>query len=151
MYQKALVPLDGSPLAECVLSHVKNLAKEGFVKEITLLNVVKFDIPWGGEYPERIDLNAIREPLFAASRKYLGEVESRLVSEGIKVKTESREGNRPADTITDYARENGMDAIVIATHGYTGMKRLLLGSVAFGVLHQSSVPVLLIRPESCRL
>ena len=151
MYQKALVPLDGSPLAECVLSHIKNLAKEGFVKEITLLNVVKFDIPWGGEYPERIDLNAIREPLFAASRKYLGEVSSRLTSEGIKVKTESREGNRPADTITDYARENGMDAIVIATHGYTGMKRLLLGSVAFGVLHQSSVPVLLIRPESCRL
>jgi len=151
MYQKALVPLDGSPLAECVLSHIKTLAKEGFVKEITLLNVVKFDIPWGGEYPERIDLNAIREPLFAASRKYLGEVSSRVTSEGIKVKTESREGNRPADTITDYARENGMDAIIIATHGYTGMKRLLLGSVAFGVLHQSSVPVLLIRPESCRL
>src|SRR5512135_1844312 len=119
MYQKTLVPLDGSPLAECVLSHVKNLAKEGFVKEITLLNVVKFDIPWGGEYPERIDLNAIREPLFAASRKYLGEIESRLASEGIKVKTESVEGNRPADTITDYARENGMDAIVIAAHGYT--------------------------------
>jgi len=151
MYQKALVPLDGSPLAECVLSHIKDLAKEGFIKEMTLLNVVKFDIPWGGEYPERIDLNAIREPLFAASRKYLGEVASRLASEGIKVKTESREGNRPADTITDYARENGMDAIIIATHGYTGMKRLLLGSVAFGVLHQSSVPVLLIRPESCRL
>ena len=151
MYQKALVPLDGSPLAECVLSHIKDLAKEGFIKEMTLLNVVKFDIPWGGEYPERIDLNAIREPLFAASRKYLGEVSSRLTSEGIKVKTESREGNRPADTITDYARENGMDAIIIATHGYTGMKRLLLGSVAFGVLHQSSVPVLLIRPESCRL
>jgi nucleotide-binding universal stress UspA family protein len=151
MYQKALVPLDGSSLAECVLSHIKDLAKEGFVKEITLLNVVKFDIPWGGEYPERIDLNAIREPLFAASRKYLAEVKSRFASEGIKVKTESREGNRPANTITDYAREQGMDAIIIATHGYTGMKRLLLGSVAFGVLHQSSVPVLLIRPESCRL
>ena len=151
MYQKALVPLDGSPLAECVLSHIKQLAKEGLVKELTLLNVVKFDITWGGEYPERIDLDAIRKPLFAAARKYLGEIESRLASEGIKVKTEAREGNRPADTITDYAREKGMDAIVIATHGYTGMKRLLLGSVAFGVLHQSPVPVLLIRPESCRL
>ena len=151
MYQKALVPLDGSPLAECVLSHIKQLAKEGLVKELTLLNVVKFDIPWGGDFSERIDLDAIRKPLFAASRKYLGEVESRLATEGIKVKTEAREGNRPADTITDYAREKGMDAIVIATHGYTGMKRLLLGSVSFGVLHQSPVPVLLIRPESCRL
>ena len=151
MYQKALVPLDGSPLAECVLSHIKQLAKEGLVKELTLLNVVMVDIPGGGEYPERIDLDAIRKPLFAAARKYLGEIESRLASEGIKVKTEAREGNRPADTITDYAREKGMDAIVIATHGYTGMKRLLLGSVAFGVLNQSPVPVLLIRPESCRL
>jgi nucleotide-binding universal stress UspA family protein len=151
MYQKALVPLDGSALAECVLSHIKKLAKEGFMKEVTLLNVVMFDIPWGGEYSERIDINAIREPLFAASRKYLAEVESRLASEGIKVKTESREGNRPADTITEYARENGMDVIVIATHGYTGMKRLLLGSVAFGVLHESPIPVLLIRPESCRI
>ena len=51
MYQKALVPLDGSPLAECVLSHIKNLAKEGFVKEITILNVVKVDIPWGASIP----------------------------------------------------------------------------------------------------
>jgi nucleotide-binding universal stress UspA family protein len=151
MYQKALVPLDGSPLAECVLSHIKKLAKEGVVKEVTLLNVVMFDIPWGGEYPERIDINALREPLFAASRKYLAEVESRLASAGIRVKTESLEGNRPADTIVDYARKSGMDVIVIATHGYTGMKRLLLGSVAFGVLHESPIPVLLIRPESCRI
>jgi len=151
MYQKALVPLDGSPLAECVFTHIRQLAKEGLVKEVTLLNVVTFDIPWGGEYPERIDLNAIREPLFAASRKYLAEIKGRLEAEGIKVTAVSVEGNRPAETITDYVRDKGMDVIVIATHGYTGMKRLLLGSVAFGVLHSSSVPVLLIRPESCRL
>jgi nucleotide-binding universal stress UspA family protein len=152
MYQKALVPLDGSPLAECVLSHVKQMAKEGLVKEVTLLNVVKVDIPWGGgEYPERIDLNAIRKPLFAAARKYLAEAQSKLASEGITAKTEALEGSRPAMTITDYAQEKGMDVIIIATHGYTGMKKLLLGSVAFGVLHQSHAPVLLIRPESCRL
>ncbi len=151
MYQKALVPLDGSALAECVHTHIKQLAKEGLVKEVTLLNVVTFDIPWGGEYPERIDLNAIREPLFAASRKYLAEIKGRLEAEGVKVTAASVEGNRPAETITDYARDKGMDVIVIATHGYTGMKKLLLGSVAFGVLHASPVPVLLIRPESCRL
>lgn len=151
MYQKALVPLDGSSLAECVLSHVKNLAKDGFVKEVTLLNVVKVDIPWGGEYPERIDLDALRAPLFDASRKYLAKTESQLASAGIKVKTVSLEGSRPAYTITDYAREQGMDVIIIATHGFTGMKRLLLGSVAFAVLHESHVPVLLIRPESCHV
>ena len=154
MYKKVLVPLDGSALAECTLSHVKNLFKDGSVGEVTLLNVVKLDLPWvvrgADQYPKGFDINAIREPLFIASRKYLADIESRLVSEGIKVKTESLEGNRPADTITEYAQKKGMDMIIIGTHGYTGMKKLMLGSVAFGVLHQSHIPVLLIRPESCR-
>ena len=154
MYKKALVPLDGSALAECTLSHVKNLFKDGSVGEVTLLNVVKVDLPWvvwGSDWrTEPLDIEAIREPLFIASRKYLADIESRLVSEGIKVKTESLEGNRPADTITEYAQKKGMDMIIIGTHGYTGLKKLMLGSVAFGVLHQSHIPVLLIRPESCR-
>ncbi len=155
MYKKVLVPLDGSPLAECTLSHVKNLIKDGSVGEVTLLNVVKVDLPWAvmgsDQHPKIIDIHAIREPLFIESRKYLGDIESRLSSEGVKVRTESLEGNRPADTITDYAQKKGMDLIIIGTHGYTGLKKLMLGSVAFGVLHQSHVPVLLIRPESCRL
>ena len=124
--------------------------------EVTLLNIVKVDLPWAVTESDQyrkgiiIDINAIREPLFSASRKYLADIESRLVSEGIKVKTESLEGNRPADTITEYAQEKGMDMIIIGTHGYTGLKKLMMGSVAFGVLHQSHIPVLLIRPESCR-
>ena len=156
MYKKVLVPLDGSALAECTLSHVTNLFKDGSVGEVTLLNIVKVDLPWAAmgsesdQYRKGIDINAIREPLFIASRKYLANIESRLGSEGIKVKTESLEGNRPADTITEYAQEKGMDLIIIGTHGYTGLKKLMLGSVAFGVLHQSHIPVLLIRPESCR-
>lgn len=152
MYQNILVPLDGSKLAECALSHVKNLVKDGAVGEITLLNVVKVYIPWRGEYPGRddININTIKESLFMESRKYLADVESRLASEGIKVKMESLEGNRPADTISDYAQKSGTDMIVIATHGYTGLKKLMLGSVALEVLHDSHVPVLLIRPESCR-
>jgi nucleotide-binding universal stress UspA family protein len=151
MYQKVLVPLDGSDLAECTLSHLKSLIKDGSVGEVTLLNVVKIDIPWAELENRQFDLNALREPLFAASRKYLADAESRLGSQKIKVKKESIEANRPADTITDYARKNGMDLIVMATHGYTGLKKLMLGSVASGVLNQSSVPVLLIRPDACRI
>ena len=156
MYKKVLVPLDGSELGECTLSHVKNLAKDGSVGEVTLLNVVKFDIPWElgrSENPEGIhfDINEIREQSFAKSRKYLADKEAQLVSEGVKVNTESLEGNRPADNITDYAQKKDMDLIIIGTHGYTGLKKLMMGSVAFAVLHQSHVPVLLIRPESCQI
>lgn len=153
MYKKCLIPLDGSELAECSLNHAKNLIKEQSVGEVTLLNVVKVDIPWNeiSETNEKpIDLEAIRKPLFAAARNYLAEVESRLSAEGIAVKTAAIEGNRPGETIIDYARENGMSLIVMATHGHTGFKKLLLGSVATRVLHESPVPVLLIRPDSCR-
>jgi nucleotide-binding universal stress UspA family protein len=150
MYQKILVPLDGSALAECALSHVKNLAKKGTEAEVTLLNVVNVSIPGRGEIPGIVDINEVRGTLFSESREYLASIESRLVSEGVTVKTASVEGNRPADIIAEYAQKNGMDMIVIATHGYTGLKKLMLGSVALAVLHESHIPVLLIRPESCQ-
>ena len=127
MYKKVLVPLDGSELAECTLSHVKSLFKDGALGEVILLNVVKVDIPWAAMelnlYP-KFDINTIREPLFAESGKYLQGVESRLGSEGMKVRTVSLEGNRPADTITEYAHKEGMDMIIIGTHGRTGLKKL---------------------------
>jgi len=151
MYKKVLVPLDGSDLAECMLSHLKSLFRDGSVGEVTLLNIVTIDIPWAELESGHFNLDALREPVFASSRKYLAEVESRLSSQGIKVKTESVEANRPASTITDYAQKNGMELIIMATHGYTGLKKLMLGSVASGVLNQSAVPVLLIRPEACRI
>ncbi len=148
MYKKILVPLDGSELAECALSHVTNLVKKDPASEVTLLNVVKVEL-----LPQAsgvIDINAIRAELFTESRKYLAGLESRLASEGITVKTESLEGTRPAETISDYAQKKGMDLIILATHGYTGLKKLMFGSVALSILHDSHIPILLIRPETSR-
>jgi nucleotide-binding universal stress UspA family protein len=149
MYQKILVPLDGSELAECTLNHVKMMVKEGFAREATLLNIVRVDLPWAELYGKNFDRDAVREAYVASARKYLASVGSRLGAEGVKVKVEILEADRTAAAITDYARDRGMDAILIATHGYTGLKRLMLGSVALRVLHESSVPVILIRPEAC--
>jgi nucleotide-binding universal stress UspA family protein len=151
MYKKVLVPLDGSELAECVLGHVKALVKEGFAEEVTLFNVVKVDAPWAELYGKNFDINKMREAYFASARKYLAKMESQYNSDSIKVKTEALEANSPAHKITEYAREKGIDLIVIGTHGYTGLKKMIMGSVASGVLNSSSVPVLLIRPESCRI
>ncbi len=61
MYKKCLVPLDGSELAECALNHVKNLVKEKSVGEVTLLNVVKVDIPWAEINEKTLDLEATQE------------------------------------------------------------------------------------------
>jgi nucleotide-binding universal stress UspA family protein len=96
------------------------------------------------------NFGTLRKRVFASSRKHLADLESRRSSQGIKVKIASLEANR-ADTITDYALKNGMELIIMATHGYPGFKKLMLGNGASGILNQSSVPVLLIRPEACRL
>ena len=153
MYKKVLVPLDGSELAECAVNHVSNLIKEGSAAEAILFHVVKVDIPWvksDGEENKKIqiDVEKIREKAFSSSRAYLAKVEARLP--GLKVKSEALEANRPGHAIIEYAQKNGVDAIALATHGHTGMRDMLLGSVAHYVLHNSNVPVLLIRPDACK-
>lgn len=152
MYKKVLVPLDGSDLAECSLPVVKNMLKEGFAKEVVLLNVFSSHIPLAaeGEAAPMINVFEMRERIRGNSLEYIAGVKEKLAAEGLKVRTESLEGDRPADIITDYARKNAVDMIVIASHGYTGLKKLMFGSVALEILHDSHVPVLLIRPESCR-
>jgi nucleotide-binding universal stress UspA family protein len=156
VYKKILVPLNGSKLAECALNHVKKLFQDSTAVEVVLLGAVVVDIPWRefntgeGMPAEAFDLNAFVKVFLDKSTRYLANVQSRLASEGIKARTETLESSRPASTITDYAHKNGFDLIIMATHGYTGMKKMMLGSIALKVLHESNVPVLLIRPEACQ-
>lgn len=156
MYKKILVPLDGSKLAECSLNHLRKLAKDGLVEGVVLLNTVIVEIPWAagreeGTHIAGFDYAALKKTFMDKSREYLARIQSQLAAEGVKATTETIESNSPSHTILEYAQNNGADLIVIATHGYTGMKKMLLGSVALKVLHESNVPVLLIRPEECRV
>ena len=80
------------------------------------------------------------------ARKYLGAIEIRLREEGINVAAEVKDG-RDFQAITEFAGEKDVDLIVIASHGRSGLNKLLYGSVAMKVLHNSRVPVLLIRPQ----
>jgi nucleotide-binding universal stress UspA family protein len=145
MYPKVLVPLDGSELAECALPEVIKLSRGGMVGEVILLKVIEIDvIHIPKAYERSIDFSALRNAHRTESMKYLEGVQSRLQAEGIKVGTELLEG-RPEEKIIDYAKNHPVDLIVLATHGYTGMKRLMFGSVALQVLHDANVPILLIR------
>lgn len=146
MFEKVLVPLDGSELAECALPYVMNLAKEGLVKEVILLNVV--EIP-SIVFSEGIDFVSLRNAQFGKAQRYLAGLQSKSSLEGVKIRAEVLEG-MPTQSIIEYSMENAVNLIVIATHGYTGMKQLMFGSVALRVLHDAHAPVLLIRPESCR-
>ncbi len=149
--KKILVPLDGSPLAECALSHVRDLAKYGMVGEVTLLNVIQINVPLDDGYRANSNGCAMREEELAMSRRYLAGLEAGLASGGFKIRMDSVEAHGVAAAIAEYAEKNGVDLIVIATNGYRGLKKLFLGSVASGVAQQSNVPVYLIRPEACRV
>ena len=145
MYPKVLVPLDGSELAECALPEVIKLGRGGMVGEAILLKVFCTEVVHIPKaYEMSIDYTALRNANRKESMRYLEGVQSRLQAEGIKVSMELLEG-RPEEKIIDYAKDHSVDLIVIATHGYTGMKRLMFGSVALQVLHDANVPVLLIR------
>jgi len=133
----------------------KRLFQESAGGEVILLNAVVTDLPWRemiiNEDSKAVafDYNAFVKAAMDKAKQYLAKVQSRIASQGFTVKTEAVESRSAAETITDYAQKNKCDVIVIATHGYTGMKKMLLGSVAARVLHESRVPVLLIRPEAC--
>ncbi len=147
MYSKVLVPLDGSELAEGALPEVVKLAKGGAIAEVVLLKVIEIEIVnIPRPYERSIDFAALRNAHHTESMKYLEGAQARLQNEGIKVKTELLEG-RPEERIVDYAKSHAVALIVIGTHGYTGMKRLMFGSVAMRVLHDANVPVLLIRAQ----
>ena len=151
MYQKVMVPLDGSELAECVLPHVEAIAKGCNTKDVTFLQIVEPFQPRGGtghifseEDKKRIDTEHKD-----AAEKYLAQILSRVKYKGVNVQSEIISGKPAAEGIADYATKNGVDLVITATHGRSGISRWVLGSVADRILRSSRVPVLMVRAPGC--
>jgi nucleotide-binding universal stress UspA family protein len=151
MYNKILVPLDGSENSECVLEHVKALATGCHVPDVVLLRVIE---PFPTYYMDyRLDEKFIRQAQDAAkadASEYLKKLTDRIEKEGMSVSAAVSEGNI-AETILGYAEKNGVDLIIMATHGRTGISRFALGSVADKVVRGSNAPVMVVVPAGCRV
>jgi nucleotide-binding universal stress UspA family protein len=143
MYQRILVPLDGSALAEQVLQHVEPLA-EKFGASIVLLQATQLLSSAQVAAAPPFDPTLVHEEERKTATTYLGEVQSRLQAKGYTVESRQPEGN-PAEEIVHHARNVGADLIAMATHGRTGLARVFLGSVAEEVVRKSFCPVLLVR------
>jgi len=157
MYKKILVPLDGSKLAEYALPHVKKIMKDDLSSEVTIIRVFSVDFPEFRNLQKHQAYIELKDSAMADAKQYLADVEAKLRKEGLKVNSVLIESDRPATIITDYASDNGIEIIVMVTSGYTGLigkapgtgKRTMLGSVAMKILHEASVPVLLVRADYC--
>ncbi len=142
---RILVPLDGSETAEAVLASVSVLAR-ALNATIVLLGVIEpvyYAYPYGMSYTSPPEPDA--ETSLAIARTYLETQADRLRADGYTVNTIAQIG-QPIGTIVEVARAEGVHAVAMATHGRGGLERLVMGSVATGVLQRVDVPVLLTRP-----
>ncbi|MFN3336781.1 MAG: universal stress protein, partial [Thermomicrobium sp.] len=129
---RALVPLDGSRLAEGALDLLPLLGTEGW--EVVLLHVREGRL-------RRIEADIAGDDPSA----YLHELAQRLVVRGYRAEWLVADG-RPAQVIVEVARERAADLIVMVTHGWSGLREVVMGSTAEQVLAQAPVPVLVRRP-----
>lgn len=146
MYKHVMAPLDGSELAECVLPHVEAIASGCNVTMVTLVMVIPPLHMYGGAEtrisPE--ERKHLEEDSVEVSTAYLEEKAQLLKDKGVLVEVKVLLGN-VLDQLVEYINQNGVDLIIIATHGRSGVSRLFLGSVADRLLRQAPVPVLMVR------
>lgn len=149
MYQKILVPLDGSATAEHGLRIAIDLAADQKEKaRLTLLHVVD-------DFSMLVEMSAVMnyQEMLKGLRRYgeelLAQAKVVAMAHGIEAETMMREVNqsRIADVILEEVQSAACDLIVMGTHGRRGVSRITMGSDAEQVVRMSPVPVLLVRHE----
>ncbi len=150
MYERIVVPLDGSELGEAALPYVEELATSLEPKtkvEVILLEVittltyyvasnqVATSIPYTEKEMEQIKDKA---------KSYLEKVAQRLRSKGVTVKTMVSTGHA-AEEIIKAAEETKAGLVAMSTHGRSGISRWAFGSVTDKVLREGKVPILTVR------
>jgi len=142
MYKKMLVPMDGTRLGETAIPYVKDLSRR------LGLDIIIFHVCSPKErrltkmhqaYVDRIAEILRRKAIKFQQVNGFQSRGTTIISKG-KLTT-----GYPAEQIINYVDEYGVDFILMATHGYSGIKRLTSGSVADKVIQTSKVPVLLVR------
>ena len=140
MYNKILVPLDGSELAECALPHVEGIAKL-FGAEVDLVRVIP--------HMHATYMVEITDEIMAKEEeevdRYLNKIAKEMEAKGIKVEKCVHRGH-PAEEIIKHTETRDCDLIIIASHGRSGLGRWTHGSTADKVFTHSHAPVLMVRP-----
>jgi nucleotide-binding universal stress UspA family protein len=125
VYDRFLVPLDGSKLAETAAAHAAELARQCSA-ELILLRVCseKKSLRQAVDYLDKVGQEARREHLKVRCEAYVGE---------------------PSERIVRAAVDDGVDLIIMSTHGRTGLARTIFGSVAETVMRNAPCPVMVVR------
>ena len=141
---KVLLPVDGSPYSE---EAVRSFKERPWPANsiVRLLAAVEFVTPPIGEVVYTGgDMDRTREDMKKVAEELVARTAASLKNSGLTIETAVREGD-PRNVIVEEAEQWGADLIVMGTHGYTGLKRLLLGSVAQAVVAHAPCSVEVVR------
>lgn len=147
MLNKVLVPLDGSELSYRAVEYARRILKENGC--IVLLTVVDLpDYPGMSYYPVGVVSYEMRadelyERMLPQAQKYLSDIAETLRADGYGVEIIALTGD-PANIIVEEADKSDVDAIVMSTHGRSGLSRWLLGSVTHKVLNATHRPMFIV-------
>jgi len=147
VYKHILIPTDGSPLAEKAVTAGLELARESGAKVTLFTAVPEYDVPGEGkvmahqvislaEHARRSEIKAHETLAPAAEKAHAARVEFR---------TQYAQRNQAWEAIVDAAKLYGCDAIVMASHGRSGISRLMHGSQTIDVLTHTDLPTLVVR------
>jgi nucleotide-binding universal stress UspA family protein len=150
--EKVLAPLDSSPFAEQILKPAMDFASV-FGARCQLFQVFQ-DLVALDYYPPFLPPEAFdalpREQLKLEAQQYLERLAVPFRREGMQVETKVGEAISPAEGILEEARNGQASWIALATHGRSGLPKLMLGSVADKVIRGSTIPVFVYRPRETK-
>lgn len=143
-FARLLVPLDGSPVAETALPVAADIASTTgarllLAQAVPTVTALALGTSWD------VLPGNVEEVAQATADAYLRETAAKLAAQGVQATTVVLRGD-PAGQLLETAASENTDLIVMATHGRTGLRRFLLGSVADRILRDAGRPVLLVRP-----
>ncbi|MFC4273592.1 universal stress protein [Achromobacter aloeverae] len=145
MYRKILVALDGSDVAQAAFEHALHLgSKEN--AEVVPVYVVEYSSAY---YTAAVyDVTPFRDAMIEEANKVVATANQRLQAAGVRGNARfiDKEGitQTIAQQLQETAEEEGVDLVVLGTHGRRGFQRMMLGSVAEAFLRLSTCPVLLV-------
>ena len=144
-YKHLLVTVDESPMSYAAAEQALSLAKD-LNCPVTIMSVIAVDPFVGVDFYKVAP--AITDYFMQAeqnAQNRLAEIQQSFSREGISVDTKIIRGVAASEGIVQIANEIGADLIIMGSHGRTGVKKMMLGSVAQNVLTQSPVPVLIVK------
>lgn len=143
-YQNILVPVDGSELALSVVKHAAEIAK-AFNSNVTIVEVMTLDPYIATEYLSAGQTNSMIERARKFIQSNIDAAKAQFESLGVQAEAKLLEGESIHRTIIKAVEELDIDLIVLSSHGRSGFKKLLMGSVAQSLISESKVPVFVVK------